>query len=377
MKKFSIFVFFSAIFLLFVGCTEVENTVAYPIKTEQEILEDLNQSDKFWSYMAPGNESRAKETYVITDISILVRHTEDGISDYIALTATAESSFAQYVSPIELRYMYDDENGYVLNMVYREYLGQFMNIIPPTDEFAEKFFDENLKRMSAELIEASIKPYPGSNPKCDAVIKYQYRDSSEHCMVSVENSYPCDFSAGFWEINTSPSSSKTDYTYDTENKVYYAFSRGASPAIINAYTIDGIQYYDSYIYSSRANISNLTIEYGFAEKHLNVVLTTSYVGNLKTIIGSSQKNIELCESIGPVSDDVIIEYFRQVYGIIGEPFICDDTVDRYVYDNWSGDLIYRKETDEYGWTVARAASEGTMGYQWALEAAQNGNGWTP
>lgn len=167
------------------------------VKTEVEIIEDLNRSEKLQFLLVPNGGAE----YVVTDISILIRETQNKLSDYIALTVTAQSPYATFTGPLELKYKYVDDSGYVPDLIYQEFQGTYTITAPPPEDLAKAYYQEQIYQGGYRLLGTSIQPIEGQENAYIAEIQFQYPED-KYCTTTASVSHECLFINGGWTISS-------------------------------------------------------------------------------------------------------------------------------------------------------------------------------
>ena len=334
------------------------------LKSENEIQTDLEQSDYFWYLLAP----QAQDEYNITDLVINSRITESEQSDTVAVTVTAESEYAVYTGTFSVKYLYHEDAGYVYDSVYQGFSGTYSDVKLPSDDFAKAYFELKMASINGTLQTAEIEGIPSDDKICKMNAVYESRDDAAHCTSTIYAYAISQFIGGTWQKEGSNMGIKvTDEVdvYDTVNEIYWSkesCAEGSEIELLNAYTVDGHQYYDHFVYYSFADIDyKWIIKYGFIEKEEEMQEENCYMG--------CDGYGYLGESTGPIDEQMAINYFEQIKNensdilIILEPeqFLLDtlmfpDSV-----------IIAKQYVDEDGLQVAEVAHKGTVGYDEALK----------
>lgn len=356
MKKQGIF----ALLLLALGLlTACSGSLGEPkVKTEVEIISDLEQREDFWWKVAPD----ATSEYNITDLSLNMRETDPGKSDKVFVTIIAESEYATYTGDFSLTYQYQEDVGYSLDMIYQDYWGTYSDIKLPTDEFAINYYTENLASIDGTLQEAAIEEISGKEDQCVATATFKFRDDATHATTIISGFYPCHFENGAWKFGTYESFQvvNEETLYDQANKIYWntdVVTGGVE--LVNAYVVDGAQYCDRFVYYSFADVNYKDIiKYGFVEKELQTLTADVYIGAESTL------NI-LDDSVGPIDEQSALQYIERIKGETSDILIILDA--QQYLDELPGDLIISEEyIDEDGLNVAKVVHPGTLAYEEAI-----------
>ena len=148
------------------------------------------------------------------------------------------------------------------------------------------------------------------------------------------------------------------------NEIYW--SEGAYDGeleLTNAYTLDGRQYYDHYVYYSYADINyEDIIKYGFVADEEQVSVNDHYIGC---------EGVGLIEaSTGHIDRQKALSYLKQLQSNDSSIFMIYDAkqyLAQTLYVPGSA-IISKTYTDEDGLTVAEVVHKGTLAYD---EAAGN------
>lgn len=249
------------------------------LKSENEIQTDLEQNDYFWYLLAP----QAQDEYNITDFVINGRITEPERSDTVAVTVTAESEYAVYTGTFSVKYLYQEDMGYVYDSVHQGFSGTYSEIKLPSDDFAKAYFELEMAHVNGTLQTAEIEGIPSDDRICKMNALYEKRDDAAHCTSTISAYAISQFVGGTWQKEGSNMGTKVtdvDDVYDTVNEIYWSQSPlSGEVELVNAYVMDGHQYYDHFVYYSFADINYKdVIKYGFIEKEVQVLEESCYMG---------------------------------------------------------------------------------------------------
>ena len=175
------------------------------------------------------------------------------------------------------------------------------------------------------------------------------------------------FADGAWQILTSdPIYGQSPITvesqsgrFDPVNEIYWSNRLGLE--IINAYYVDGHQYYDHFSYYSSADLTaKQVIKYGFQNVEKHVLVDDAYMGS--DGVGF------LSTSTGPMSEADISPYLDMIKASDPNVLIITDARQylREVLTQPDYMIVAKEYTDENGLHVAELATKGTDGYAAAM-----------
>lgn len=358
-------------FMLGLSSCDSQSQEDPPEKSKEEIIADLNHSADFWFYVVPGQSSDIIADYTVKDIDIQTREKDENY-DTIIGNVTAESSYATYTGTFLIKYLFQEDSGYSLYTVYQEVPGIYSGIKPPDDKFAEDYYSAHKAALlekidyyadlsSLAFENVSAKPINEEKHIYGLYATYTCRVTEGHCTLFGDICCTMYFENGMWNMGTVDNSK--NITYDQVNQIYFETVTGYSNRVvlINAYVLDGIQYYDKFCYFSEAELNYADkITYGFEEIETGVPVTDSYIG---------QDSI-LCKSTGPIDEQEALVYLEQIKKQDDDLFIITDpkayvaTLPANIND--PGYIIIDEQyVDDNGLNVATIVRRGTYGYEMA------------
>ncbi len=176
------------------------------VRTDSEILDDLNNSSRANRLMAPASEYDSDAVFTFTGISNVIRETEARHSDTVWLTVSGSSAYANGELDLKLTYYYDYMTAsYVLNDVEATSYPKYTITSPPSESLLNEFYVKNLKSPGIELSSASFNALPDADDTYAATFVLSWQEGS--CTTVTETcEYICDFSSGAWDIQSEPMS---------------------------------------------------------------------------------------------------------------------------------------------------------------------------
>lgn len=196
---------------------------------------------------------------------------------------------------------------------------------------------------------------------------YDYHDDALHFTGTVSAYVTATFADGAWQILTSdPIYGQSPITvesqsgrFDPVNEIYWSNRLGLE--IINAYYVDGHQYYDHFSYYSSADLTaKQVIKYGFQNVEKHVLVDDAYMGS--DGVGF------LSTSTGPMSEADIYPYLDMIKASDPNVLIITDARQylREVLTQPDYMIVAKEYTDENSLHVAELATKGTDGYAAAM-----------
>lgn len=331
------------------------------LKSESAIQADLEQSDHFWYLLAPN----APDEYNITDFVINGRVTEPEQSDTVAVTVTAKSEYALYTGTFSVKYLYHENTGYVYDSVFQGIPGSYSEIRLPSDNFAKAYFEPEMATFNGTLQTVEIEQVPSDDKICKMNAVFESRDDAAHCTSTISASAISHFNGGTWQKEGADMDMKVTeevHVYDVVNEIYWlndSISSGIE--LINAYVVDGLQYYDRFIYYSDADLNYKDVmKYGFIEKEVQVLEESCYMG-------CDGYNL-LGEATGPIDEQTALKYLEQIKIENPDVLIITDPEQYLSEALFVPDymIISEKYIDEDGLNVVELVRKGTPAYDEAL-----------
>lgn len=365
MKKYFVCL---AVFMLFVGCsacsTESETT---PVKTEEQIISDLEQSYSFWSIFAPDST-----TYRITNLTVEDRETVSEVSDDVIVSVIAESDIAAYTGSFHLGYQYSSDAGYVLYGVYQPFIGTYSDVKLPSDTDAKALYQEAdmLTYIRAyapydahfTLQSISVTSIPNSETQCTVTVELDARSDLEHCTSKLSAVFWCRFANGAWAVDFETNMTTTELSrqYDQSNGVFWSYDSALDTLeLINAYVEGGHQYYDRFNYYSYAELNYKdVIEYGFTLQETHILAENCYIGGEQM----------LTESPGQMDEPLALQYIDQIRTAQKDVLIILDAK-QYLLETLPDPkliIVSKEYIDDTGLHVANVAHYGTVLYDEAI-----------
>ena len=333
------------------------------VKSEVEILEDLETChfvsqyiDQTYSLDADLTNTLGDDFYTITGISILARETVEKESDTVTIMVEAKSDIASYKGNYELSYRYQKKEGFVLDKIKNiSESNLYYDLTPPNESLVLDFYNEQYGEPTLVDVAVIKEDGPSTIKGVDAVyhaeISYSYRDEEAHCTVYETALYFINFMKTHWEIGEFI---YTDYTkqkceYDIIQGIYLSVNL-SDITIINAYELDGAQYYDRYPYMTDIQYGGpFIITYGFSDIEQGVKVIDHYL-DMEAI--SARK---ISDSNGQISKEDAFSLLLNLYelnqldsNIFDVSFVYDGDIDEYI--ERLGVLV-SKEKAEDGTTV--------------------------
>lgn len=329
------------------------------IPSKAEIQQALTSSDNFWYAVAPA----APGDYRLTDLSIEMRFTQLEETDESMVLVTAESDYAVYSGIFSVKYRWR-EGEYTLASISQTEPGTYSNIKLPEDDFAAAFFQTVASQSNGTLLEAAVEGDPDDESFCLLNGSYTARDDSIRCTSTVSACAPAGFVDGAWQVLTDgylfPEAIlqvvSEEKVFDAANEIYWTYGFG-SVQLVNAYVLDGQQYYDRFVYESFADIDYKDIiRYGFETTELRQPENSCYMGynGVGTLLGAST---------GPMDQQAALDCLAQIKKENPELRIILDA-QQYLDETLiiPGNVVIAKEyTDEDGMHVAKTAFKNTFG----------------
>lgn len=274
--------------LLLTACGASDDGEPRP-KSEDEIIADVEQSDKFWFAISPGSG----DEYSLTDFSLILRETIPEESDFIAAEITAQSEYATCTGHFEIKYQYSaKDESYILSLVLPTSI-EYSDIQLPNDATVVEAWEGLLLSEGAISIQdAYVEAVPKNERLCKLVAVYTKSDSTAHSFSEITASYVVPFEGGTWNFSNGSFKILNEITtYDPANEVYWEYDYTVNGIrLINAYEENNQQFCDEFIYYCKAdlNYENI-IEYGFLSTETRIPVTDRYAGHTdqQTVIDGS------------------------------------------------------------------------------------------
>lgn len=363
MKKCSLFAAAMLCILLLSACGNSTSFTSNSPRTQADVKRDLEQSEAFWNMVAPA----APDAYRLTDVTVLAQFTEPEEHDVLSVSVTAQSDVATYTGVLSASYDYIEGQGYVLARILQGSPGSYSDIQLPDGSLASTFWNMAMAEVNGTLQETSVEGIASDETHCKLKGTFDYRDDALHFTGTISAYVTATFADGAWQILTSdPIYGQSPITveaqsgrFDPANEVYWSNNLGLE--IINAYYVDGHQYYDRFSYYSSADLTTReVIKYGFQNVEKHVLADDAYMGS--DGVGF------LSTSTGPMSEADIYPYLDMIKASDPNVLIITDARQylREVLIQPDYMIVAKEYTDENGLHVAELATKGTDGYAAAM-----------